>query len=299
MHAVFAVEPRSIDNWKDFRYLIEKFGFHKGVLIARYPKKWMSLVLDACDANNIGDVERLKVVEKLRQAKEDRMLNTPFPFDGGEWLENVNKPGVANIFDALVLREDDANAHSYRLETMPEELFDNRREMESLRDRESLATVASRLFVDAIELTLIDPYLKPSRACTHLLNSFIESSFSNGKGIKKLVIHMAFSKDESEPDEVIKNYKKYLGNKISDGLIIQVNRWRDTALEFDFHARYLLTEKAGIRYDRGFIEPSDHDERAKKTDVVCIEPGTVDRLRLRYSVTNSADDIVDVIDIRG
>ena len=35
----YAVEPRAIgSNWKDFKYLIEKFGFDRGRLISRFQK---------------------------------------------------------------------------------------------------------------------------------------------------------------------------------------------------------------------------------------------------------------------
>jgi len=87
-----------------------------------------------------------------------------------------------------------------------------------------------------------------------------------------------------------------MGDLIDDGLTIQVNKWDDDALYFDFHARDLL---AGIRYDRGFIEPSDHDERDKTTDVGCLETGAVMRLLGRYEVTESTNGIYDVIEIQG
>ena len=67
--------------------------------------------------------------------------------------------------------------------------------------------------------------------------------------------------------------------------------------DFDFHARYLLTDQAGLRYDRGFIEPSDHDERAKLTDVVCLERGTIKDLLTQHNVDDSTGAIVDVIEV--
>jgi len=299
MHAVFAVEPKAIDSWTNFRYLIEKFSFPKGVLIARYPKTWMRLVIEACDENGVGEVERLKIVERLREAKSNRMFNAALPFDGGEWLDNALSPKNVNFFDALVIKGDHELPHVYSNDDIYEEVFEDRREQEVLRDAKSLALVARYLFVDNQEIILIDPYLKPRRACTNLLNAFVEESFAQGKGIKRIVIHAAYSVDPSDMDVVVSEYKKYMGDLIDDGLTIQVNRWDDDALDFDFHARYLLAGEVGIRYDRGFIEPSDHDDRAKKTDVGCLETGTVMRLLNRYQVSGEANGIHDVIEIQG
>jgi hypothetical protein len=297
MHAVFAVEPQALNCWHNFRYLIEKFGYSNGVLIARYPKSWMRLVIEACDANDVGDVEKLKIVEKLQQVKNDRMLNIGYSFDGGDWLDNVLKLAVPGDFDALVLLNDNGRPNSYAVDDVPEELFLNRREKQVLRDSASLASAAGCLFVKTTELILIDPYLKPSKACTNLLNAFVEESFLTGKGITKIIIHSAYSKDPSSSEEVIQNYKKHMSDKFNSGLTMQVNRWNDNVMEFDFHARYLITENAGLRYDRGFNEPSDHGERSKKTDIACLQPSTVKTLLEQYQSSEFKSNIFDVINI--
>lgn len=296
MHAIFAVEPEAVNCWKNFRYLIEKFGFPNGVLIARYPKSWMRLVIDACDANNVGDVERLKIVEKLRQAKEDRMLNESFPFAGGSWLENALQPAVVGKFDGLILRSEHQIEHSYCVDDIPEEVFHDRRETRVPRDAKSLASAAGCLLVDAKDLVLIDPYLRPKRACANLLNAFIELALERGRGISRLVIHMAHTQDPRDRQEVVDDYQRYMREKIANGLSIQINRWNDSALDFDFHARYLLTDKkVGLRYDRGFNEPPDHDARNHETDIVCMERATVNKLLDQYQAETSAELICDVI----
>jgi hypothetical protein len=87
--------------------------------------------------------------------------------------------------------------------------------------------------------------------------------------------------------------------KVADGLTIQVVRWNDDALDFDFHARYLITDKkVGLRYDRGFVEPSDHDARRHQTDVVCMERATVNGLLDQYQTITEAALIFDVVDIQ-
>ena len=53
-------------------------------------------------------------------------------------------------------------------------------------------------------------------------------------------------------------------------------------LKYDFHARYLFSRRAGLRFDRGFVEPGDHDQRDHLTDVVCLTDALVEELNSRY-----------------
>jgi len=296
MHSVFAVEPEALNTWSNFRYLIEKFGFPNGVLIARYPKTWMKLVIEACEANNVGEVERLKIVEKLQQTKTDRMLNRKaLPFDKEcSWLNNAIKPEVFDLFDGFIVSEKQALVRSYPVDDIPEEVFHDLREKKVARDAVSLASAARSLLVDAKELILIDPYLKPKIQCTKLLSEFIQLATDVGKGFQSLTIHVDYSKDPKPLEEVRADYQRLLRNEIEDGLNIQVIRWHDQ--EFDFHARYLLTDQRhGLRYDRGFIEPSDLEERAYETDVACLERAMVSQLFQCYQLERDEKFITDLI----
>jgi len=54
------------------------------------------------------------------------------------------------------------------------------------------------------------------------------------------------------------------------------------SLEQDFHARYLFSQRAGLRFDRGFVEPEDHAQRDHLTDVACLDESWVAELNSRY-----------------
>ncbi|MCY1549917.1 hypothetical protein D9M68_861220 [compost metagenome] len=60
----------------------------------------------------------------------------------------------------------------------------------------------------------------------------------------------------------------------------------DAALDQDFHARYIFSPRAGLRFDRGFVEPPDHGQREHLTDVVCLDERRVAELRSRYLETD-------------
>ena len=52
----YALEPRLLNNWKDFRYFTEKFSFYEGRLISRFPKRWkrdVYALLSECESSRM------------------------------------------------------------------------------------------------------------------------------------------------------------------------------------------------------------------------------------------------------
>ena len=66
-------------------------------------------------------------------------------------------------------------------------------------------------------------------------------------------------------------------------------------LDQDIHARYLFNQKAGLRFDRGFVEPEAHNEREHETDIVCMDTDLVNRLYARFIEARATIDVVDEI----
>lgn len=128
MHAIFAIEPEAIDNWKDLKYALEKFGYSKGLLIARFPKPWPRLVIEACERRGVGEVERARIVEKLRQAQSDRLVRMGLPFDGDDWIANAKRDGVRERLSAILVRDQRDAERFHCLAEVEEALFENRRD---------------------------------------------------------------------------------------------------------------------------------------------------------------------------
>jgi len=60
-------------NWETFRYLIEKFGFDKGRLIAEFPKKaWFREVYDA--AGGFSPTQRARLEILLKAARGTKVI---------------------------------------------------------------------------------------------------------------------------------------------------------------------------------------------------------------------------------
>lgn len=59
----YALQPELLASWPVCRDLSEKFGFSRGRVIARYPKRWEKMVVDSLDG--CMPVEKLRIVERL------------------------------------------------------------------------------------------------------------------------------------------------------------------------------------------------------------------------------------------
>jgi hypothetical protein len=78
----YAVEPKAIGcSWNDFRYLIEKFGFDRGRLISRFPKKWEREVIESAQQSGMKDVRLKTLVEKLQKAKAEALIDSSRNYD--------------------------------------------------------------------------------------------------------------------------------------------------------------------------------------------------------------------------
>src|SRR5690606_40139385 len=116
--------PKSINNWHDLRYAVEKFGYSKGLLIAGYPGKWERMVMEACKLNGVSDLDLTRVVERLREIKGDRLVRMGLPYGDGGWLENVGVEDVLNKLSAVLVRNQVTSDKFHRIGDAYENLFE-------------------------------------------------------------------------------------------------------------------------------------------------------------------------------
>jgi hypothetical protein len=298
MHAIFAVEPEAVSSWKELCYVLEKFGFSNGALIANYPSKWMRMVIDACAANGASDLDLSRITEKLRQAKEDRVIKLGLPYEAPSWREAVQGDRILEKLDAVLVNEDVPNDKFHNVNNGLGDLFENRRECQLERTAESLAGAARCLLMGASELVLVDPYFKAHRKCTKVLGALIRLAFDCGNRLKRVCIYTSFDVDQVDPDVAGKMYQDLLHSLSGVGTDVSVYRLESDRLDMDFHARYLLTPNAGLRYDRGFVEPVKKEERLHLTDVVCMDRAAVTGKIELFNEERMGRCAVDVIRFR-
>ncbi|AJE23594.1 hypothetical protein [Azotobacter chroococcum] len=299
MHAIFAIEPDAINNWQDLRYALEKFGYSKGLLIARYPKSWMRMVMEACHRKGLGDVELKRIEEKLQSAKDDRLVRIGLHYDGGSWLESVSTEAVLNQLSAVLVRDQTVSTKFHRIDDAHENLFDNRREVRVKRNANELAGAAKYILIASDQLVLVDPYFQPKQKCTKVLDSMLRVCQEDGSMLREVIIFSGLCKDSRSSAVERQEYERLLQVWINLGVSITIFRVAGDQLDQDFHARYLFNKKAGLRFDRGFVEPEAHDEREHLTDVVCMDTEFTNELNACYLEARERLNIADEITLGG
>lgn len=282
MHAIFAIEPDAINNWSDLRYAVEKFGYSKGVLIARYPKSWMRMVMDSCRSNGVGDVEIKRIEEKLRQAKDDRLVRMGLPFTGNDWLVNAKNYAVLESLSAVLVRDKHDIERFHCFTELDEGLFDNRRDVQVKRNAQALAEAARYVLLSANQIVLVDPYFQAKPKCCKVLEAMVNLCRQQEHRLAEVSIFTAQSTDERPVELITADYEQMFQHVLEQGICLRIHLLPDAALDQDFHPRYIFSQRAGLRFDRGFVEPADREQREHLTDVVCLDEHRVVELNSRY-----------------
>ncbi|MBF7728594.1 hypothetical protein [Pseudomonas sp. N040] len=282
MHALFAIEPQAINNWHDLRYALEKFGYSKGLLIARFPKTWMRLVMEGCQRNGLGDMELKRIEEKLRQAKDDRLVRMGLPYSGDDWLSNAKTDAVRTSLSGILVRDNHHTEQFHCLAETDETLFEDRRDVQIKRNAKALAEAARYVLHSADRIMLVDPYFQARPKCCKVLEAMVNLCREEGHRLVEVIVFTAQSTDERSVDRIAADFERMLEGVIKQGVCLRIHLLPDAALDLDFHARYVVSPRAGLRFDRGFVEPTDHDEREHLTDVTCLDKSRVNDLNDQF-----------------
>ena len=258
----YAVEPRAIgSSWEAFRYIIEKFGFDRGRLISEYPKPWLREVYDA--GLGLPPVEKKRIEEKLIQAKRNKLVRFVRPYDreAGDWLFNAIARQADMPFHAIIATANpdahDAVLVSADLDEL-NPLMTVPHDCAIARDAASLSAAMDLLLRCSHEILFVDPYYDPFnaryqrtlRACLNIVHE------GNPKAVCE--IHHIEHKLCAPVEGIEKAGELKFKGVIPDGMTVSIFRWKEKDGGEDFHARYLLTDRGGIRIDAGFSAEGKH-----------------------------------------
>lgn len=292
MHAIFAIEPDAINNWQDLKYALEKFGYSKGLLIARFPKTWPRLVIEACDRRGVGDVERKRIEEKLRQVRDDRLVRMGLPFDGDDWLANAKQDGVREHLSAILVRDKHEAERFYCLSDVEEGLFENHRDVQVKRNAEALAEAGRYVLLSSARVVLVDPYFEAKPRCCKVLQAMIKLCREYGHKLSEVVVYTAKGTRNRHANHDAAEYGNLLSGDLAQDIKLRIHLLSVEDMDQDFHARYLFSQYAGLRFDRGFVEPEDHGQREHLTDVACLDLSRVAELNGRYLTAEDGSETI-------
>lgn len=259
----YAVEPHAIgSDWHTFRYLIDKFGFDRGRLISRFPKRWFRDVYSA--SAGFTDMQRKYMEEVLAQAKKHKVVRSGRPYDPslGGWLDNALAQHDVAPFHAIIA-ETNPTGREVVLEASNVDEFDplmvSPHTWEVARVGAVLADAISPMLRSARTVLFVDPffdirearYQETLRACLEIVRS------SNAEGA---CCEIHYRDHDTRPPlaMVEREAHRWVGGIIPDGMSIALFAWREKAGGEDFHARYLLTDVGGISVEAGFSAEGSH-----------------------------------------
>ena len=261
----YAVEPHAIgSDWHTFRYLIEKFGFDRGRLISRFPKRWFREVYSA--SSGFTDMQRKYMEEMLAQAKKYKVVHSGRPYDPGlgGWLDNALAQQGVDPFHAIIA-EVKPVGQGVVLEAAKiderEPLLAAPHTWEVARVGAVLANAIGPMLKSARTVLLVDPYFdirEPRYQET--LQACLEIVQSSNAGGARCEIHYRDHDTRPPPEMVEREARRWLAGIIPDGMSITLFAWTEKARGEDFHARYLLTDVGGISVEAGFSAEGDHQK---------------------------------------
>lgn len=259
MHSEYAVEPAAIGaNWETFRFLIEKFGFDKGRLISRMPKRWEKKVITVAKDAGLSDVQRTKLVERLRHTKKRRVVDFGRCYDSNaNWMANALEEHRKRPFRAIIGATEDAACSM----SLTPDVCDDDHELiaapNSRNVRRTADAIAGALlmFVYASrEIDVVDPYFDiNSRRPDYIgpLASLLKQLAELGDAGKTIRIHWRTHESRPRVEDLLRDATRRANGIIPQGFVLQLCEWEEVENGEDFHDRHVLSECGGITIGAG------------------------------------------------
>lgn len=290
MLSEFALDPSLLNNWNTFHYLVEHFGIPHGRMISEFPKIWKRMVRDAC--RECQPVERLRIVEALNRI-DPKLLPALRTYDTTRsWVENAELQHRAAPFHAIITGHNLANA-AYVLS--PDELNEThplwavQREAPIARKAEDMAACVEKLLLISSEILFIDPNFNPQHfRFRKPLELFIEGAL-RGKPVARIEYH-AKDDDHTMSSEAFKAAcERHLPRIIPIGVELSLYRWKQRVGGDALHARYVLTELGGLRFEYGL----DEGDSGETLDISLLDTGLY---KIRWDSFQCATAVYDLVD---
>lgn len=296
----FAIEPHVLVSWKHFRELRADFGVGCGRLICKYPGSWTKDVIHLIDQHiaperGLGEVQASSIKSFVTGEKHLFISSRGRPYDRTPprtWLQNAEESLQPEPFDGIIALENPRSrpsvlvAGDFDRSAQP---YAIRRQIDVKKSPETLATCASKLLLTFEELTIVDPYFDLSgRGYVDTLLEMLDIVRQRQRVPSSITLHVRC------PDPFIeriqkKNYQVMFSQHIPEGCRLDIAFWRHVAQ--GMHARYLLTELGGLKYDWGFDAGREADHM---NEVILLEHARAEEVRGRYAIPSPNCTVVSI-----
>ncbi len=281
-----ALEPTSVEDFKDFGLLERQFGFEVGRLISFMPAKpkeikcWKALFYEHLKTQfppAKHKVLELRVTAFLERATY-RSRNDSALSDGQSWCDLALQEQGKKHFDAILCAGHSSNKAILPFqgmhdpdETFPEFLYKPIHFGDSMKDPEVFLESLRPLIGSAKRLHIIDPHFDPVhreesnrrrwQTTVRKLSEFLRAA-------NRFTIDVHFhtqSDNTRDPKEFVADIGSRISGLFSSRTNLSVTAWSKMHQGINWHARYLITDKAGVALDYGFDMGKD-----RRTDVTLL-----------------------------
>jgi len=264
----YAVDPEVFSTLSGVNQVAAHFGWDQGRLIAMYPKwrTWKSLAKKAVTEQQ--DVKRKSILEKIGKLNDKQKLidlgrnDGTGNYDGSiDWLLNTRDEHSRRPFCAVIAR----NGHSPELGVhhLEEVDFDVEPFSRSVpcwipRKATQMANALGPLLRASRSIKLIDPHFHPGEErFLNPLRAFIAEATSCAP-LTHLEIHTSRPlRDSSTTAEWERACLANLPALLPSEVKMIVYRWSTKSSGEALHARYIITEVAGVNIEHGLDEGDD------------------------------------------
>ena len=298
----FAVDPHCLNEWDTFIRLIEQFGIPYGRLVSQFPKKWPKIVHEVC-----GDFtfrQRQIMADKLVKLKKMALIRSGRDYDNSKtWKENAleqQQQQRVKPFHAIISNQNQEELDFVLVarEIIAEiPLWNVPKDVPVPRTAESLAGAISPLLRMSNRILFIDKLFDPAISRWQgVLRKFVCAAINGRENPPDFEYH--FQYDHENPTQT-EDFRKYCENNLSrvlsKGTKICLFRWKKKEKGEGIHARYVLTEKGGVKIDWGL----DTGPEGVTTDVSLMDESLWEKRWKDYQETSETFDLIDKITISG
>lgn len=295
MHHEYALDPECVNDWSAFKYVVDQCGFEHGRLISRFPGRWERSANTVC---KMQGAKRTAVIEKLRNMK-NKLVSANRDYDKGlSWLANATKQHETRPFHAIIASANPQNREKILIaqDIDAATLFWNvPREKIVPRKAYDLACCARKLLNVSQEILLIDPNFNPELPrFVETLSCLVKFAFENNHQPKRLELHVEYKESKKEVPPPLDIWQKRchlnLSRHLPEDASLMIFRWRRNDDGVKPHARYVLTELGGVRYDYGLDEWKGDGQT---TDVSLMAHSVYERRWCDYQEKTAAYTLID------
>ncbi len=250
----FAVEPEAIvSSYREFSYIVEKFGVCEGRVISRFPKTWKRLVYEAAQARHQGKVEGKKIEERLRGLSDEVLIAMSRPAGTGGWIEIALAEHQRQPFDYLITNAPQGIAEAVPVETLDGEhpCLQITREMSIPREPEAMASACAFLLKTAKVIKIIDPHLDFSKS---RFREPFKAFMKHVRAGTQIEIYRGIDDGGPAREFMRQNAEQFLPNALPAGVNARICLLPAGSM----HNRFLLTDLGGIKFGVG-LDAAGHN----------------------------------------